>query len=428
MPVVLSTVCNDEGTRKKRQARVVFAMFLNSLLCAASFQLPIPYDVEMIQTIRPGNLAKAASAVANASAFGGLLEFAFNPTLSRMGDCIGRKPFFLVPPFLVAVSHVLLALKGKWAPLVYLCRVLRQLNLGYVSGVGMMAMLGDVASGKEYAVGISTILSSGAASVIVTASLTALIRQKMGLRGVYAASAALATCQVFMGAVILEETLPSASRQPFDGYANPFTFWRLFTHNRSMTKMLFASAASHLLEQKTLIDFQLTWYRSLDLSVVTFRTLLGFVGVCGQRSLGPAMIARLGMDSFTTISNTMCVASHLVHAFMPWSRKPSRLMYLALVLMMPGCNGASGNSLKSWAAAYATRAGISNSEFAGQYANLRALVNSFAPALWANLYLAFQKAGLTPSLCWIILALLGNVMPELVWRSIPRKELLSIHK
>ena len=57
------------------------------------------------QQLYGGDVAVAAAVITQMTSLSGLLEFSLTPSLGRLSDVVGRRPFFIVCPALVALSN-----------------------------------------------------------------------------------------------------------------------------------------------------------------------------------------------------------------------------------------------------------------------------------------------------------------------------------
>lgn len=88
-------------------------------------------------------------------------------------------------------------------------------------------------------------------------------------------------------------------------------------------------------------------------------------------------------------------------------------------MLTPVQNATGGVAMKSLATKHANAAG-GQGEYAGQFANLRALVYVFGPMFATSLYQQLDARGLPTCLSFYVMALLGFVLPELLhwsWRT-----------
>ena len=98
--------------RQTRISKVIKALSWSFFLGVTALCTPLQVEPEIITKLYKGNLASAATAITSMSALAGLLEFALNPSMGSMSDVIGRRPFFIFGPLIVAVSNALVALQG----------------------------------------------------------------------------------------------------------------------------------------------------------------------------------------------------------------------------------------------------------------------------------------------------------------------------
>ena len=139
----------EEEAAKKQAAidTAVRGLSLSFLLGVSALCCPITTEPDLIQRLHGGDVARAATAIAAVSGASGLLEFLLNPTLGKLSDSIGRRPFFVWGPALVAASNLAVAAQGGTSkPLVLLNGVLRRAGATFGGSVATMAVLADLSA------------------------------------------------------------------------------------------------------------------------------------------------------------------------------------------------------------------------------------------------------------------------------------------
>lgn len=300
------------------------------------------------------------------------------------------------------------------------------------SGVLALTMFGDVLTAQGFVLARArSVAVTGFVSALAPAISSRLMRQKAGVRKIYAITASLAAGQVALASLILPETLSAKNRKPFT-IANPFGFLKLFTYSKSMSKMIAATLCTNFPELKNLTDLYITWYRnetSIDLE--RFRSLVGLTMIPSGLFMVPSLTKFLGMFNFTTFANITMFSSFLSTAVMPWSGSSSsqqQLMYLSLLLMLPGVTGNSGATLRACSMKFGMDAGLTSGEYAGFQSNLKAIGGMVAPALYGRVYSYCKLHGRSPAFSWAVVMLMCTVMPEILWRSIPARDLPDLSK
>ena len=138
-----------------------------------------------------------------------------------------------------------------------------------------------------------------------------------------------------------------------------------------------------------------------------------------------------GFTTFTVLANIgYCVTNALIPTLGQGNRLASLFYgYVGFAFLMPGMNANHGSALKGWSTTLAQRNGFASGEYAGYFSNLRAITVTLSPLIYGRIYssiTAGNNAGttrLSPGIAWIVAAVLGCVIPELIWRSIPSEEL-----
>lgn len=90
---------------------------------------------------------------------------------------------------------------------------------------------------------------------------------------------------------------------------------------------------------------------------------------------------------------------------------------LGRVFLTPVQNATGGVAIKSAATKHATAAGLVQGEYAGQFANLRALLYVFGPMFATSLYQQLDAHSLPTCLAFYTMAFLGFVCPALLHAS-----------
>ena len=92
-------------------------------------------------------------------------------------------------------------------------------------------------------------------------------------------------------------------------------------------------------------------------------------------------------------------------------------MWMGLLLKIPGINATSNAAMKSMGCDEAVAAGMSRGEYAGAFANLRALTVAIAPLTYSRLYEFNARRG-RPGRTWPMVAVVGALLPELLHQTL----------
>lgn len=249
------------------------------------------------------------------------------------------------------------------------------------------------------------------------------------VRSVYATAGLIAGALTLRNSMAIPETLATEKRRAFKGFVNPFAFLKLFSFNPSMTKMVLAAVFPSFAEGKNLHDIQMLWMRN-DVKLTTealgtFITVWGIACTFSGMRLVPMLMKTLGSRAYTTLANAGNAANYALVSTLPKLSGVSQqaLLYFALLLLLPGINGNNSSGCKGWAQSFAARSGLAPGEYAGYFANARALTTMLAPFVYGRIYENCQKRNVRPTIIWVIAAILGSLAPELLWRSIPASEM-----
>lgn len=206
---------------------------------------------------------------------------------------------------------------------------------------------------------------------------------------------------------LYQETL--AKVIPFDWSAvHPLRFLRLFEGSSTMSTLVVVAGLLCFPEGKNLSDFN----QNFILNHVNFsqkmRTLFtaGFGasifvgGVVARR-----MLLTLGQRGHTTASCLMSMAGLSL-----WAIKPTPFnMFLGLAIMTFGMERRA--AITAMTSKEASKIGIGRGEFAGLFANWRAIATCVAPILYGRVYQrVYKKAPGTPYLVAGMFAILGEML------------------
>ena len=268
--------------RQTRISKVIKALSWSFFLGVTALCTPLQVEPEIITKLYKGNLASAATAITSMSALAGLLEFALNPSMGSMSDVIGRRPFFIFGPLIVAVSNALVALQGGTSRnLVLLNAILRKAGATFGGSVATMAVLTDLCKGNEFSMNFSKVFGMAGFGVIM-GPLAATTLQKMtgsSPRGVYLLTSLFALIQLYVNyngipetrqLITEEEEVTTASATStntakplqFKGFVSPFAFTKLFTKTKELTKICLAASLPSFCEGKNINDLNILWLRN----------------------------------------------------------------------------------------------------------------------------------------------------------------------
>merc|ERR1712070_146224 len=136
-------------------------------------------------------------------------------------------------------------------------------------------------------------------------------------------------------------------------------------------------------------------------------------------------MAKLGGHGHTTLSNMICIGSLFFFATVPRMFKKSAHnwwpMFLGILISSLGWN--ADTYVKQQATVHAQAANIGNAEFSAMTANMRSVMSTLAPTLYARVYAWSTSGGRQmPGLAYIVSALF-KVLAELTYQSMSCKQI-----
>merc|ERR1712025_45292 len=132
---------------------------------------------------------------------------------------------------------------------------------------------------------------------------------------------------------------------------------------------------------------------------------------------------KFGGHAHTSVSNWICVASLVFFATVPrWLRRSQHNwwpMFFGIFFSSLGWN--ADTYVKAQGASHAEAAGIGNGEYSAMLANMRAVMSTLAPTLYARVYAWSTSGGnAMPGMAYIIAAMF-KVVAELCYQSMSAK-------
>ena len=149
-----------------------------------------------------------------------------------------------------------------------------------------------------------------------------------------------------------------------------------------------------------------------------FTVLYGCAMITSGRFISPGFIRWLGPRGYTHVA---LLANACGYAL--WSSSSSVAALLGgLIIKLPGFNAASKNAMQAAATGHAEAAGIGLGEFAGLFNNFRALNQALVPFICGRIYASLVGAGRSGGRAWLVLVVLGSLLPELIHCSVPQSQ------
>merc|ERR1712216_715116 len=239
------------------------------------------------------------------------------------------------------------------------------------------------------------------------------------------ACAALQLCNVMS----MGDTLPAEKRKKFEfslSDVNPISFVKLFTEKggSAFAKLsLMAGFLQKADEGKNLADLhQIYSLKHVGMSEAARGNFVSFVGACvllGAR-MSKVTMSMLGGHGHTTFSNLICIASLGYFATVPqWLKGQWWPMFLGLLVSSLGWN--ADTYVKAQGAVHAEAAGFGNGEYSAMLANMRSVMTSLAPTIYARVYAWSIASGRDmPGLAYLVSAIF-KVVAELIYQSMSKK-------
>merc|ERR1712050_688423 len=163
-------------------------------------------------------------------------------------------------------------------------------------------------------------------------------------------------------------------------------------------------------------DLGVFWTRDhLNWSMEGMRNFVmayGTLCILAGAKLIPYLLHNLSPRGFTSLTNSTNMAGF----FLRGSLERTWVFLLAVPLLMPGVNGASGTALKAIAADRATSEGFGKGEFSAWTNNLRAMACAIATVLYGNYYAWSKTQGVPAGSTYALAGVLGAVLPEIILR------------
>merc|ERR1712050_694038 len=163
-------------------------------------------------------------------------------------------------------------------------------------------------------------------------------------------------------------------------------------------------------------DLGVFWTRDhLNWSMEGMRNFVmayGTLCILAGAKLIPYLLHNLSPRGFTSLTNSTNMAGF----FLRGSLERTWVFLLAVPLLMPGVNGASGTALKAIAADRAASEGFGKGEFSAWTNNLRAMACAIASVLYGNYYAWSKTHGVPAGSTYALAGVFGAVVPEIIMR------------
>jgi len=350
----------------------------------------------MVIDLYNGDASAAATQMTAWTTSVGLLEFVLNPWCGWLSDSFGRKPCLLLSP----VISVLLKLNAFRNP------SLRNLALERIISGAATTLSGTTSSSSALSdiCPTSTSLSLATAQLGTAAGLGVLlgpqlgnaIASRRGARQALLAGVAISAIQFVLVFATVKESNPPGKRPAESTKVvpakqnNPLNFLQILTKDKGLCGLITVAAMQCCVEGKVISDMN-TFYISVEAQMSDSQrsmwiTLFGAcMAIAGQ--VARSSIRVLGQRGHTTFSNFATIAGFLLlgSAATPvtvWGVLPFFLL-----------STERRSAVTALADKRAVAVGIGRGEFAGAFANLRAIVVAVAPMMYGYFYVKGKQLG-----------------------------------
>lgn len=390
-------------------------MFLNLIVLVAPFQSRNQYMLRLVG----GDAGKAAAWQSYMTAAASTTEFLINPALGRLSDQYGRKVFLLLSPLVnLVLKFLVFATDGRSFSLLALERIVG----GAITTVGgsttCSAAISDLVQGPDLAGALGTLGSYAGLGVLVAPFLSGQILATTGqVKHTYLFGAFVAGFQLIYNSLCFRETLQE--RKPMQwGACNPLSFVRIFTSDKTVAQLSLVAGLQCSAEGKCLADMNIAHLaNTLKMSQqrqTVFVMLFGCSMIAAGRLPKLLIPQLLSQRDFTSFSNYMTIIALTI-----WGTASSiPVFWSGLAFLCPSMERRTATS--AMATDLAVRSGFGKGEFAGAFANWRALCVAAAPLLYGAVY---QKASQRIHGAAYLAAALITLFTELFFRSIPAENL-----
>ena len=379
---------NQQGEQRKQQqlSLVMSHVTINMAVSIMNFQT----RGEILKNILGGDYSSVGRYMSYWTGLTACVEFLLNPTIGKLSDTYGRKPFMMLSPYAAIVLKTWVLLRPSLLSLTVervVCDGLRTLS-GTTMG---NAAITDLVAPDQLRSAFSTMYTALGAAIVVGP----LVASRMSARATYYAAIGLACVQLYTDQFWLKETLPPAQQRPYAGFVNPFEMFRLFTTGSEATTLSYwIMTFQNLLDVKIMADplitIQLNTLKWSRAATQQFSSILGMGFVVGGK-LTDVLIRALGVTdvhSRTTVTHGITFVGNTLLGLFPSS----------FTMMLDGVGGWVGNTrshgIKQLSTNLTLKGGlIGKGELAGLQANLRALCVSIGPFLYAMAYTRGVKMG-----------------------------------
>jgi MFS family permease len=369
---------------------------------------------------------------------GSAIEFVANPFLGKLSDQTGRRWVYFIAPLVAGFggSLLVLATGGTSLPALMAHRISNSCTPSMSFSLIFPVAISDMYSGVEYGVRAAKAFASIGLALIVAPPLGTFIMSATGnVMNVYKLRLLFGLVQLIYTYGYVEETLQEKNVRPFRFIdANPLSFLRLFTRGRTLATLALTVFFNCFAEGKSISSMMNGWLMGppmrFPLKLQTLYTsLFGVAAFSSGTFLVPRMLKTFGPRRYTDVCNGVSALGFLISSA-PMTLGKELSAWGGLLFQAPGANNTASAACKGMALDQAVAAGFGRGEYGGMYSSLRSLAMVIAPGMYGMIYSRAQAPvpvggarGLPLGASWIAAALLGNLLPLLLHRTLSDKDL-----
>ena len=416
MPTTLSKPEQDAEKAKKMRDRQILLVKVHCMINMAVSMMNFTSRGEFLKEVLGGDYSQVAWYMSTWTSVTAVIEFCLNPTLGKLSDAYGRKPFMVIAPYaaIILKSWVLMN------PSVFSLTIERIVcdGLRTMSGTTMgSAAITDLVPKDQIGKAMSGLWSWMGLAIIGAPMLAS----RLTTRGTYQVAILVALGQLVADQFYLKETLKKEEMKPFPGFANPFEVFRMWTSGPLLATTSTLTSLQFMMDPKVLADFWIILQLdALKWSRESSQLFTGFVGlglVFGRKFTGWGM-DKYGEHGFTTLTHAISFVESLIIGLFPSS------ISMFIVGLLGFGSGQKMNGVKQMITRVALDKNVTTRKFgkgelSGLLANLRAMMVAIAPNIYMYFYNFGRRRGMEGG-AFLGLAVI-TVLAELVHRQIVGK-------
>jgi MFS transporter, DHA1 family, tetracycline resistance protein len=282
----------------------IFFVLITVLLDTIGFGLVLPVLPELIVELTGEGLSQAAIYGGWLAFVYAVLQFTFAPVLGNLSDRFGRRPVLLYAVASLGIDYIIMGL----APALGWLFVGRAIaGIAGASFTPAYAYIADVTSPEKRAQQFGLIGAAFGTGFIIGPAIGGLLGE-LGPRAPFFAAASLSLVNFTYGVFVLPESLPVASRRPFDWKrANPLgTLMQIRKHPvvLGLLTALFLWQIAHQVMPSTWAYYTMFRFGWSEAIVGASLAFVGVIMAASQATLPRLLIPRLGEAACATIGLT----------------------------------------------------------------------------------------------------------------------------